>query len=66
MAFPPPADVPEVPVPASLPPAEPEAPAAAGERVVQLTVADASSSDDDAPRPTPPAGGSRPALKRVK
>jgi stringent starvation protein B len=66
MAFPPPADVPEVPVPASLPPAEPEAPAAAGERVVQLTVADSSSSDDDAPRPTPPAGGSRPALKRVK
>ena len=39
----------------------------AAERVVQLVPvqADEGSSEDDAPRPTPPAGG-RPALKRVK
>ncbi len=69
MAFPPPVDLPELSVPAALSPAEPAASAASGaadERVVQLTVADTSSSDDDAPRPTPPAGGGRPALKRVK
>ncbi|MFT3812370.1 MAG: ClpXP protease specificity-enhancing factor [Acidovorax sp.] len=63
MAFPAPIDQPEVPMPALM--SQPE-PGKAGERVVQLTVAEGGADeDDDAPHP-PPAGGGRPALKRVK
>jgi stringent starvation protein B len=67
MAFPPPVDLPELPVPAALATAEPASDEGVDERVVPLAVAEVPEGDGgDAPRPAPPAGGGRPALKRVK
>ncbi|KAB2905247.1 MAG: ClpXP protease specificity-enhancing factor [Burkholderiaceae bacterium] len=69
MAFPPPVDLLDVPPPSAAPAATAPAAEAGEDRVMQLVVADAPEGEGDAPRPTPPsapAGGGRPALKRVK
>jgi stringent starvation protein B len=68
MAFPVAVPATEAGVEGVPPPTQDHAPADGEEpRVVPLTAVEASSSDDEPPpRPSGPAGGARPALKRVK